>query len=64
MKANNYGEITTEAERGIRLAAERLGAKVGDVRGYYLAGGEWDARTAEELADLIAECWTEQRQEV
>ena len=59
MKANSYAEIGDTAERGIRIAAERLGANVNDVRGYYVAGGEWEAETAEQLAELIVACWNE-----
>lgn len=60
MNAKSYAEIDATAEAGIKLAAERIGAKANDVRDYYLAGGEWDATTAEELADEIARCWAEQ----
>jgi hypothetical protein len=52
-------EITT----AIESAARTLGARVGDVSGYYQAGGEWDAETPESLAELIVECWAEQQVE-
>jgi hypothetical protein len=59
MRASSYAEISAEAERGIELAAAELGAKVAEVRGYFLAGDDWDAETGEDLADLIVQCWQE-----
>ena len=59
MRANSYAEITARAEAGIVSAAERLRAKPADVRGFYLAGGEWDAETSEELTEEIVRCWRE-----
>jgi hypothetical protein len=62
-QAKSYAEITEVAERAIQAAAEQVGAKVNDVRGFYLAGDRWDADTAEELTDLIVQCWEEMEPE-
>ena len=49
-----------EITSGIKTAAARLGVKVADVHGYYVAAvGCWDAETADELADEIVESWGE-----
>ena len=61
MNAKCYSEINASAEAGIQSAARELGTDVNDLRGYYLDGGDWDAETADELAELIVTCWREQR---
>lgn len=60
MRADSYSEICEVAAVAIKAAAEKIGAKPNDVAGYYVAGGEWDATTAEELTDEIVRCWMEQ----
>lgn len=44
-------------DEACRLAAERLGARQDAVHSHFVAGGDWDAATADELADLIVESW-------
>lgn len=50
---------TATALEGCRIAAERLGVTKDDAYSHFVAGGEWDAATADELADLIVESWEE-----
>jgi hypothetical protein len=58
-----YGRNQLEdvaVQRAIEVAVAETGARRGDVEGFYMAGGDWDAETSEELADLIVTCWREQ----
>jgi hypothetical protein len=48
-----------EIEEGVSEAAKQLGAKYEDVMGFYRAGDEWDAETAEELTGEIVQAWQE-----
>ena len=50
-----------EIELAIDQAAQLLGAKSTDVWSYYTCGGDWNAGNPAELAELIVECWEEQR---
>ena len=57
--ANSYAEITGLQRDSIRAAAERVGTDENTMAGFFLAGGEWDARPGLELEELLVECWND-----
>jgi hypothetical protein len=61
--ASTHSGITAEVQAAIESAAERVGAKVADMRGYFLAGDRWEVETPDELSDLLVQCWEDQEQQ-
>ena len=63
LSANSFSEIDEVSRSGIALAAEDIEQSVSDLEKFFIDGGDWDAETPEELADLIATCWLESTSE-